>query len=219
MIPGPDRVIACPWCDALAKHGTFLSGNTFGARLFTDGKRVAPMLPLPPAVVRCQRCRRFYWLEAAEGRGLLGRFSPAPAQDPATIPEVEEPTEGEYYEALEAGLASGPEQEKTLRLLALWRRNDAFREEPPSAVAGTASPSAWRRNLEALHALVDEASDDDRLLKAEVLRELGEFASAIEILRRVESPGYVHVVRQLLSLCESEDAQVRELSPSGRGRG
>ena len=219
MIPGPDRVIACPSCGALAKHGTLVSGNTFGARLFTDGKQVAPMLPQPPAVVRCHRCRRFYWLEAAEGRGVLEAYSPSPGPDADAIPEVEEPTEDEYYQALEEGLAASPEEERTLRLLAMWRRNDAFREEQQLVLVDVTSPPEWRGNLEALNVLVDEESDDDRLLKAEVLRELGEFAAAAEILRRVESPQYVDVVRQMLSLCESGDTHVRELSLSGRGRG
>ena len=42
MIPGPDQIVACPKCNGLAKYRTLLSGNTFGARVWTDGKQDAP---------------------------------------------------------------------------------------------------------------------------------------------------------------------------------
>jgi hypothetical protein len=74
MLPGPDQIIACPKCQALAKYMTLRSGNTFGARLWTDGKRAAPMLPLPPEVVKCQHCGECYWLEAADKVGRLAHL-------------------------------------------------------------------------------------------------------------------------------------------------
>lgn len=45
MIPGPTLVRARPECKALAKHEAIQSGNTFGARWWTDGAMDAPMLP------------------------------------------------------------------------------------------------------------------------------------------------------------------------------
>jgi len=53
MMPGPYQIIACPKCKGLQQYRTLASGNTFGTRLWTDGKRIARMLPLPPAVVKC----------------------------------------------------------------------------------------------------------------------------------------------------------------------
>src|SRR5438094_520151 len=66
MIPGPPRTVACPHCEALAWYMTLVSGNTLGARTWTDGKQVAPMLPHLPAVVKCRRCGRCYWLVDAK---------------------------------------------------------------------------------------------------------------------------------------------------------
>ena len=39
MLPGPYQIIACPQCKGLAKYMTLMSGNTIGARVWTDGKR------------------------------------------------------------------------------------------------------------------------------------------------------------------------------------
>lgn len=57
MIPGPDQIIACPHCSALAKHLTLISGNAFGASVWTDGKQILPMLPRQP-VRQAPRSRR-----------------------------------------------------------------------------------------------------------------------------------------------------------------
>lgn len=45
MLPGPTIIIACPLCGQYAKKRTIISGNTFGAKLWSDGKRISPMLP------------------------------------------------------------------------------------------------------------------------------------------------------------------------------
>jgi hypothetical protein len=194
---------------------TLTSGNTFGAVVWTDGKRIAPMLPLPPTVVKCHGCAECYWLSDAKEVGTVHRWSAEGKRvDPAwtAAPEVQEPTEDEYYEALRKGLAADTQQEIILRILAWWRRNDEFRDtpqrEPASIVTGS---EAWRENALALVRLLDEMADHDRLMKAEVLRELGEFESAQEILGRVTSVDYAPVVGQLRSLCEARDAFVRQL--------
>ena len=56
MKPGPDKVIECPKCKALARVFTLVSGNTFGARRWTDGRMIAPMLPRPPVIAKCGDC-------------------------------------------------------------------------------------------------------------------------------------------------------------------
>jgi hypothetical protein len=192
-----------------------MSGNTFGARVWTDGKQVAPMLPRPPAVVKCRHCQECYWLSEAEEVGVVDQWSEGGKQvDPAwaTAAEVLEPTEGEYHRALASGLATTPEQERNLRVLAWWRSNDAFRGDPAVHVRRATRGSAKRReNLEVLARLLDEGDESDCLMKAEVLRELGKFEAAKQILSRVGSSEVAAVVRQLRSLCDAEDTYVREL--------
>jgi hypothetical protein len=73
MMPGPTLIIACPACGASHQRATLASGNTLGARLWTDGKMEAPMLPSLPAVTRCAACARLFWVEDAP---LLGEVDP-----------------------------------------------------------------------------------------------------------------------------------------------
>src|SRR5438067_7458403 len=71
--PGPDLVIACPNCSAPARMPDPRSGNTFGAKLWTDGFLDAPMLASVPPVTICHACKRLYWLSDAR---QLGEIAP-----------------------------------------------------------------------------------------------------------------------------------------------
>jgi len=219
MIPGPIQIIACPHCSVLAKYMTLVSGNTFGAKVWTDGKHIAPMLPRPPAVVECHSCGECFWLADARKVGSLEPYGSGGGDvDPAwaAAPYVLEPTEEAYHRALRKGLAVSPEQQRTLRILAWWRGNDAVRDTPNPEDAGVACGSEARReNLEALARLLDEGNENDRVMKAEVFRELGDFESALRLLGRVTAPDYAAVVRQLRSMCEDGDTCVRQLQLGG----
>ncbi|MCW3096397.1 MAG: hypothetical protein JWL77_2015 [Chthonomonadaceae bacterium] len=215
MIPGPDQIVACPHCNGLEKYRTLMSGNSIGSRIWTDGRQIAPMLPRPPAVVECRSCAKPYWLTEAKEVGTMDSWSQKnPAVDPAwnEAPYVEEASEEGYHAALEATLRVERALEKVLRTFVWWRGNDAYREGA-SLEAGTASaPSvAYHHNLAALASLLNGQNINERIMKAEALRELGEFEAATKILNKVQSPQYAAVVQQIQDLCDRADARVREL--------
>jgi len=63
------------------------------------------------------------------------------------------------------------------------RSNDGFRDTALKQVQVISNdPEAWRRNLEALACLLTEEDVKDCLIKTEVLRELGKFESAKQVL-------------------------------------
>lgn len=215
MLPGPIQVIACPHCGELEQYQTLCSGNTFGARVWTDGKQVAPMLPHPPAVVKCSHCPECYWLSDARE---VGEFDPweegAEAADPAwkNITFVEEPTEEQYDRAIAGMLAKTPERERSLRIFAWWRANEPYRDQCEAAeTIPQARSDFYTRNLESLVAMMDETEENDLLMKAELLRELGRFNAAKDVLIHVTSPALTGVRRQFESLCDRQDTAVREL--------
>ena len=59
---GPNLYYKCPKCGKTSFNGSLLSGNTSGAKFFSDGKTIAPMLPEFPAIIKCKNCKTFYWL-------------------------------------------------------------------------------------------------------------------------------------------------------------
>lgn len=45
MLPGNPRIVTCPFCGAQKRLMTLMSGNTIGAKYWSDNKQEAPMLP------------------------------------------------------------------------------------------------------------------------------------------------------------------------------
>lgn len=69
----------------------------------------------------------------------------------------------------------------------------------------------WRENLQQLTGLLGDKEPFDLFLKAAVLRALGQFEAARQVLGRLTHQDYGGVVRQLLALCEEGDSSLREL--------
>ena len=62
MRTGPVECYKCPNCRNTLSKGSLLSGNTIGAKLFSDGKQIAPMLPEFPMITICTECDTIFWL-------------------------------------------------------------------------------------------------------------------------------------------------------------
>jgi hypothetical protein len=60
MLPGPNVIRQCNHCQKPFTEPTLMSGNTFGATFWTDGKQEAPMLPDMPWLVKCPHLRRIF---------------------------------------------------------------------------------------------------------------------------------------------------------------
>jgi hypothetical protein len=214
MIPGPDNIISCPYCNGLAKYGSLVSGNTFGATLWTDGRRITPMLPHPTPVVKCEICSECYWLSKAKEIGAINNIWDE--KNEKTNPDWEsalniiEPTEEEYYVAIEKGIASDESEELEIRTFTWWKRNDKFRNDSKNLICSIEGVAA--ENLQLLIQLLDKEDDNSRLMKAEAHRELGCFKEAKKTLNLVTSDRLFSIVQQMINLCDDNDNRVRELN-------
>lgn len=179
MTPGPTIIRQCSACgNHIAQH-TIGSGNTFGARFWTDGKRDAPMLPDQPWLVRCRHCNTLVWIDEQKQVGEIDSWG-SETRDADKFPDARPattPTFQDYAGFLGAGVRD-KEKERYVRLRTWWSGNDPRRE------AGQSKPldSFEAQNLRAFISLLDEAEDNDRIMMAEALRELGEFAAAASLL-------------------------------------
>jgi hypothetical protein len=70
MQPGPYYVYRCPGCKNLLVHGSYFTGNTFNAKIFSDGKMIAPMQPDFPDLTKCNKCSRIIWLSKSRVIGV-----------------------------------------------------------------------------------------------------------------------------------------------------
>lgn len=60
MILNNAEIVACPFCGKKKELLSLVSGNTFGSILWSDGKQISPMLPKVSPVQKCPRCRKYY---------------------------------------------------------------------------------------------------------------------------------------------------------------
>ena len=175
MLPGPTIIKKCSECSGLIEESTIMSGNTFGATFWTDGKREAPMLPDYWWLVTCPHCLAPLWLDEQE---QVGEREPWGEDD--TFEDArpcQEPSMDAYIRALDNG-GSSPEKARYLRFRVWWAGNDPRR----ATKARTPLSSKEVGNLEALAGLLDSADQNNRLTKAEIMRELGRYHEAAGLL-------------------------------------
>ena len=175
MMPGPTIIKKCSACTGLIKKYTIASGNTFGAIFWTDGKMDAPMLPDSPKLVKCPHCGSLIWIDQLETVEEISTFDPGStnAREPG------KPNMDDYASFLSNNRLLQPDVEKDVRVHAWWRGNDERRRDQQSSFTETEI-----QNLNVLTALLDRSIDYERLMQAEIKRERGDFAQAMELLEQ-----------------------------------
>jgi hypothetical protein len=202
----------CPHCKAHVVHDETLSGNTFNAKVFTDGKLEAKMLPDHPALVKCPFCKGLFWVEEAEklgyeiGSAMVGINIDFLRRKNAVLV----PLESDIILYL-ASNNLPKEKEIYLRLRLWWKANDAWRKVPNSNP--TFSPEQVK-NLMSLSALLDESLPEHRILKAEIARELGKFDDCLLLLSHQFDKDYVPAVVFIRNLAEEKVRGVKLFEPA-----
>ena len=204
MLPGPTIIRQCAACAQPFQQETLMSGNTFGATFWTDGKMDAPMLPERHALIKCPHCQMLLWIDEQATLGEVewhdqGAFPNARAY---LIPTIED-----YLAVLESGNFQ-PEQEWYLRFHVWWAGNQPRRKRaapPPLS-------EAEAENLRRLAALANDADEKDRVMKAEILRELGQFTEALALLNRPFSPNFAQAVAVIQDCARRGDPFVKKIT-------
>lgn len=205
FVPGSNGIRECPGCKTKIIEKTMLSGNTFGARYWTDGKREAPMLPDYPALVKCPKCSLLFWIDDTKE---IGEFS---AFGDTTVPGVIDylvPTVKDFYDFLEKGHLND-ERECYIRVRAWWQFNDLRRHA--DSLAPAEMPATMVPNLEALAKLMDESIETDRLMKAEIYRETSRFTDCLGLLEHTFDKRYDLAATLIRNFAEQGSTEVVEL--------
>jgi uncharacterized C2H2 Zn-finger protein len=59
---GPTYIYKCPNCENFVREDSLRSGNTYGAKIYSDGKQIAPMLTEFPYLTKCPKCNTIFRL-------------------------------------------------------------------------------------------------------------------------------------------------------------
>ncbi len=203
MTPGPANVLSCPFCGGTKEVMSLISGNTFGATVWSDTRRHYPMLPEVSPIQECPHCHKYYFIEQAKQKhpddSKSGRRG---------IGELGNLTFRQLFEAkkqMEA-LTLTKMQRWILNHQLFMAYNDCFSREPENM---TIPPSdddkeIYDRTIAELLYGIDQSEDYD-LFHAELLRETGRFDEATEILLQHSSEDDRWVVNAMLRHIEQSD--------------
>jgi hypothetical protein len=166
------------------------------------------MLPDQPALVKCPTCGAVVWIEKQEVVGEISKWGSRGETNPAfeNAQSYDTPTFDDYIEFLNFGNCN-KEQQRYVRLRAWWHSND-FQRFTGSEFPPTDSKIA---NMEAFALLLDEHDETDRLMKAEIYRELGRFADAKGLLEQPFSDAMTPAVDLIRELVRQREQNVTEL--------
>ena len=173
MLPGPNYVYKCPNCGNLLTKGSLMSGNTFGAKIFSDGKRIAPMLPVYPKITKCKKCNTIFWLSKSKEIGTFewgdNNNSQWQNADKAEFLEIDD-----YYNAINKGIAENSKEELFIRQRIWWAYNDKIRKGQ-KIFNDESDELRWIDNVRKLKILLDQSDINQKIMIAEINRNLGDF--------------------------------------------
>ena len=194
MLPGNCILASCPHCGEKKELLQLLSGNTFGAVLWSDAKQVAPMLPCVSDVQKCPACGHYFFLSEAETEEgddysfETGRLS--------------------FDEAVEAfnelkGCSNDNLGE--LSILVVWAFNDMIREN----LTPTVEQYAKFKDIVS-GCLKNPIFNGDEFFRAELFREIGEFEECMNILNAYEpEEGCFAIVKEkIIERAKEQDCKV-----------
>jgi hypothetical protein len=165
------------------------------------------MLPDQPWLVKCPHCDTLVWIDEQKKVGKIDLW--VDGQGVATFKDARPyvtPVSQDYLAALAEGFSDN-QKVRYLRLRIWWAGNDERREE-----AGASSLSGREiDNLRAFAALLDESDEEDRVMKAEAMRELGEYEEALVLLKEPFRDELAQAARQIKDLASRKDPLVKEM--------
>lgn len=201
-MPGPNHIYSCPGCGNLLYTGSLASGNTFGAKLYSDGKQLAPMLPDFPSITKCKKCNTIFWLNEETLMGTEDIGPERPNADYADFLSVYD-----CVTAINSDLCKSNDDEKYFRYQIMFGFNDRVRNGNPKFI-NEGDELLWEENISTFMDLLDPKIMDERILLAELYRYLGDFSKCIEIIDSIDEPQLEFVKEKLMAECEKGNKEL-----------
>ena len=202
MMPGNPQILICPFCGTEKQIMSLISGNTFGAELWSDNKQIAPMLPEISYVQKCPHCGKYYITERQEVKYAKDGYSFEKGL--LTYPEMKEA----FTQLSEEGFLNENE-EINVRMMLHHAYNDYYYRTEEKKVVSEEDKTLFHKNgLWLINNLIT-----DSVMKAEFYREIGEIDTARSILDSitVEDEFLKRIVTAIKDRLEVNNCQVFKL--------
>ena len=207
MIPGPTLVYKCPKCGNFSIRDSLCSGNTFGAKIYSDGKRIAPMLPEFPSIVKCKNCKTFFWLKGEIYVGEYDDYNHEMKEEWQGADYANFLSANEYNEAINLKMYDNESEQIFLRMRLWWTINDKIRDKDDICIVDE-DKIIYEQNCMKLLELLDKNEMDGKLICAELFRNLGKFSECKNILETVTDEKYIWIRKIMEEECEKNNRNV-----------
>lgn len=205
MMPGNPQILICPFCGTEKQIMSLISGNTFGAELWSDNKQIAPMLPEISYVQKCPHCGKYYITGRQEVKYAKDGYSFEKGL--LTYPEMKEA----FTQLSEEGFLNEKE-EINVRMMLHHAYNDYYYRTDEKKVISEEDKTLFHENgLWLINNLIT-----DSVMKAEFYREIGETDTAKSILDSitVEDEFLKRIVTGIKERLEVNNCQVFKVQTS-----
>lgn len=174
MIPGNPQILTCPYCGTEKEIMSLMSGNTFGAELWSDNKQIAPMRPEISLVQKCPHCGKYFIRTRQETRYAQSGMS----MDQGLLTYAE--TKEAFDQISQEGFKSSDEEIR-LRFMLHYAFNDFYyRSDEQREI----DKDDWELFVQNGKWLIDNHIQNG-LVKAEFYRQIGDFDNALSLLDTV----------------------------------
>ena len=204
-MPGNPRILVCPFCGKEKEIMSLISGNTFGAELWSDNKQIAPMLPEISYIQKCPHCGKYYITGRQEVKYAKDGYSFEKGL--LTFPEMKEA----FAQLSEEGFIDEKE-EINVRMMLHHAYNDYYYRNGEKKDILEEDKKLFRENgLWLINNLIT-----DNVMKAEFYREIGDMLTAKDILDSVvvEDGFLKQIVSSIRERLEINNSEVFKIQSS-----
>lgn len=209
MIFGPTEIYTCPNCNTTITNPSLAMANTFGMQTFSDGKVAYPNKPEFPDLTKCKKCDIFLWLSDLKNTiNYSSSYSPTAQQENADKAEFLSITD--YFKILETDFITSAKDELIVRNKIWWSFNDRLRANKPLFL-DEEETLLWTSNCKKMQQLLDLNNDGQKILIAELERNLGFFNSCQQLITEIDDIDFCWIKEKYLAQCELQNRWVFEL--------
>lgn len=205
------QTMICKKCEKLFGHWALRSHNTIGASFYTDGSISGPMYSQFGRLISCPYCDGIFWPDEMD---VIEEVQDYKFFKDKKWSKIESSFWVSYMAAVEEKVWRNLEEEKTVRIRA-WHQFNLNASKNINSGGAEEGKGSWdhHSNLNALIKLLDDRSDEERLMKAEANRNTGDFDAATSLLEnhRVR-PEFEGSRKLILALAYKRDTLTRSLN-------
>jgi hypothetical protein len=211
MIPGSNYIFPCTNCTNIFVKGSIDSGNNFGLKVYSDGKNVAPMMPRFPKMVKCKQCGTFVRLMYSKSIGDYEYHEPI-KEEWKNAQHAEFLTIEENFEALESDFAKQLKRKEFILRQQIWWAYNERLKDGKELFADDKDQERYLDNIRSLKPLLDITDINQKIMFAEMHRNLGEFEDCISVLNTINDSQLAEIIQKLITACNEKHRWVFQLN-------